>query len=73
MVIFVIQNMPNYNRFHVDCYLKATCKILFKILSFHSRSVKINSKVEMKFLQYVHLEPIHTGVKGHIPGEVKCF
>ena len=21
--------MPNYNRFHVNCYLKATCNILF--------------------------------------------
>ena len=23
--------MPNYNRFHVNCYLKATCNILFYI------------------------------------------
>ena len=22
------KNMPNYNRFHVNCYLKATCNIL---------------------------------------------
>ena len=29
--------MPNYNRFHVNCYLKATCNIL---LSHHSNYVK---------------------------------
>ena len=32
MVIFVIQNMPNYSRFHVNCYLKATSNILFFII-----------------------------------------
>ena len=26
----LIKNMPNYNRFHVNCYLKATCNILLK-------------------------------------------
>ena len=27
----LIKNMPNYNRFHVNCYLKATCNVLLKI------------------------------------------
>ena len=26
--IFVIQNMLNYNRFHVSCFLKVTCNVL---------------------------------------------
>ena len=37
----------------------------FKILSFHSRSVKMNFKVR-QFLQYVHLKPIRTGVFGSL-------
>ena len=23
------KNIPNYNRFHVNCYMKATCNILY--------------------------------------------
>ena len=37
-----------------------------KNLSFHSRSVKINFKF-WQFLQYVHLEPIRTGVNFVLP------
>ena len=35
--------------------------VISKFLGFHSRSVKIKFKVG-QFFQYVHLEPIRTGV-----------
>ena len=28
--------MPNYKRFHVNCYLKATCYILFFVVTTHT-------------------------------------
>jgi hypothetical protein len=31
-IIIFFQNIYNYNLFHVNCYLKATCNILFFIL-----------------------------------------
>ena len=42
MVIFVIQNMPNYNRFPVNCYLKVTCNIC-TIKKFETSKVEKNS------------------------------
>ena len=35
MFIFVIQNMPNYNPFRVNCYLKATCNSMIIVILFY--------------------------------------
>ena len=60
--IFVIQNIPNYNRFHVNCYPKATCNILLKFTyteiftqPFDKTSPKTRIKINHKFKNMLHM------------------